>query len=209
MNVKVQISDTEMLWRSSSPSLLVQIERERHVLSRLAAGHPLSEVLTELLTDVEASAKSGMRTSILQLTEDGQQLRHLAAPSLPATYIEAIDGVGPGEGVGSCGTAVCRGAPVYVSDIAADPLRVDFREVAIGHDLHACWSTPIKGVDGATLGTFALYYDAPRTPMPRDLESIAGITLIVSLAIERHRTNLHIQRLRDELAALKADRRRS
>jgi GAF domain-containing protein len=97
-----------------------------------------------------------------------------------------------------------RGTPVYVSDIAADPLWLGYREFALPHDLRACWSTPIKGMDGATLGSFAIYYDAPRSPMPRDLESISGITLIVALAIERNRAAGELRRLRDELQALKA-----
>ena len=80
-----------------------------------------------------------------------------------------------------------------------------YREFALPHDLRACWSTPIKGMDGTTLGSFAVYYDAPRSPMPRDLETISGVTLIVALAIERHRAAIELRRLRDELRALRAE----
>ena len=205
MNITLQLPGTEMLWPGRGPPLRVQIARERHVLARIADGHPLQEALEELLGDIEAVAKSRMRTSILELGADGRQLWHLAGPGLPTAYKTAIDGVYIGEGVGSCGTAVCRGTPVYVSDIAADPLWNAYREIALAHDLRACWSTPIKGMDGATLGSFAVYYDAPCSPMPRDLEAISGITLIVALAIERHRTDLQLRRVRDELSALKAE----
>jgi GAF domain-containing protein len=205
MNIRLQLPGTEMLWRSEGPSLRDQIARERHVLARIADGVALSEVLHELLADIEASAKSRMRTSILELSADGQRLQHLAAPSLPEAYCRAIDGVRIGEGVGSCGTAMYRGTPVYVADIAADPLWDDYRHVALPHDLRACWSTPIKGMDGTILGSFAIYYDAPRSPMPRDLEAISGITLTVALAIERHRAACELRRLRDELIAVKAE----
>ena len=205
MNIRLQLPGTEMLWRSEGPPLRVQIARERHVLARIADGDALPEVLHELLGDIEASAKSRMRTSILELSVDGQRLQHLAAPSLPDTYRASIDGVQIGEGVGSCGTAMYRGTPVYVSDIAADPMWQGYREFALPHDLRACWSTPIKGMDGTILGSFAIYYDAPRSPMPRDLEAISGITLTVALAIERHRAACELRRLRDELVAVKAE----
>ena len=193
-----------MLWCSSEPPLRVQIERERHVLARIAHGHPLPDVLQDLLGEVEASAKSRMKTSILRLSDDGQRLWHLAGPSLPVAYTQAIDGVLIGEGIGSCGTVIYRDAPVYVSDIAGDPLWAGYCDLALAHDLRACWSTPIRGMDGKTLGTFAMYYDEARAPTPRDLESIAGITLIVALAIERHRADEQLCRIRDELRALKA-----
>jgi len=208
MTVTLQLPGTDMLWRSGDPPLRVQIERERHVLARIAAGHALPDVLQELLGDVEASAKSRMKTSILQLSDDGEHLWHLAGPSLPSTYTSAIDGVRIGEGMGSCGTVIYRGAPVYVSDIASDPLWASYSDLALEHGLHACWSTPIRGMDGAILGTFAMYYDAPCAPAPHDLGSIAGITLIVALAIERHRANLQLRRIGDELAALKAEMER-
>ena len=147
-----------------------------------------------------------MRTSILEFSAETRQLWHLAGPSLPDAYKAAIDGVHIGEGIGSCGTAMHRGTPVYVSDIAADPLWPSlYRSAALAHELRACWSTPIKGMDGATLGSFAVYYDAPRSPMPRDLEAISGITLIVALAIERHRADGALRRAREELDALKAE----
>lgn len=47
--------------------------------------------------------------------------------------------------------------PVIVEDIATDPLWNDYREVALRHDLRACWSTPIFDTQGLMLGTFAMY----------------------------------------------------
>ncbi len=181
------------------------IERERHVLGRIAAGIPLLEVLEELLHVVEAQNGHGMRTSILFLSEDGRHLRHAAAPSLPAAYIEAIDGIAIGEGVGSCGTVATRGSPVYVSDIANDPLWLDFRDLALFHGLRACWSTPIKATDGAMLGTFAIYYDVPRSPTEEEIAAIGFVTQTAALAIERHRHDLVLRHSRAALEALNAD----
>ena len=124
-----------------------------------------------------------MLGSILLLDPDGRHLRHGAAPSLPASYCEAIDGAEIGPCAGSCGTAAYQAAPVFVSDIASDPLWADFREIALAHGLRACWSTPIFGPAGKVIGTFAIYHRTPRSPTPHEVESIRLITEHVAQAI--------------------------
>ena len=56
------------------------------------------------------------------------------------------------------GTAAYRRQPVYVEDIATDPLWADFKQLAAAHGLGACGSTPILARDGRLLGTVAIYH---------------------------------------------------
>jgi PAS domain S-box-containing protein len=74
---------------------------------------------------------------------------------------------------------------VIVSDIATDPLWADYRELALAHELRACWSTPILSSAGKVLGTFAIYYREPRSPNPQDSNVIEQITHLASIALER------------------------
>jgi PAS domain S-box-containing protein len=159
---------------------------EKQVLALLARGAPLGEAL-ELLTGVIEEHSSGMLASIL-LLDPGGRLDHGAAPSLPAAFSAALDGIPIGPAAGSCGTAAYRGETVIVADIDADPLWADYRELALSHGLRACWSTPIFGSDGGVLGTFALYYREPRAPDPRELSLIEAAAHIARVAIERHRS---------------------
>jgi signal transduction histidine kinase len=145
--------------------------------------HPVSATLDALVHLVERQAP-GMLGSI-HLAEAGR-LRHGAAPSLPSDYNRAIDGLGIGPCMGSCGTAAWRKEQVIVSDIRTDPLWVDFRELAATHGLRACWSTPILGERGQLLGTFAMYYREPRRPTPADLELVDAAVRIAAPVIERH-----------------------
>lgn len=186
-------------------SPLALIERERHVLSEIANGVPLRKVLDGLLRAVETLSGNTMMTSVLVLSEDGQFMHHGAAPSLPAAYNKAIDGIAAGEGIGSCGTAAARGVPVYVTHIATDPLWKDFVELALEFGLHACWSMPIIAADARILGTFAIYYREPRAPTPGDIEAITVITQTAALAIERHRSDLQLRSSREQLLALNAE----
>jgi PAS domain S-box-containing protein len=140
-----------------------------------------------------------MMASILFLDKEGKHLLHGAAPSLPQAYNEAINGVAIGPVAGSCGTAAFRGESVFAEDIADDPLWVDYRELAMTHGLRACWSTPIRAVNGRVLGTFALYYREVRGPTQQDLESIALIAHTVALAIERHLSEQALRESRERL----------
>ena len=163
------------------------VESEERSLALIAAGAPLGEILETLLVAVEAQSRGGMMASVLLLDATGKRLLHGAAPNLPEAYSRAIDGIEIGPGVGSCGTAAYLGHPVYVTDIATDPLWADFRDLALSHGLRACWSTPIEGPGGRILGTFAVYHSAPRGPTPEELESINMIARTAARAILAHR----------------------
>ena len=132
---------------------------------------------------VEASAETDLLTSILLLDADGRRLRHAAAPSLPKSYCDAIDGGEIGPEAGSCGTAAFLGHAVYVTDIATDQLWKDYRDIALEHGLRACWSTPICDGAGSVLGTFAVYHLSPRSPTRDEVDAIRLITGHVAQAI--------------------------
>src|SRR6266851_1840565 len=165
---------------------------EKRLLEMIARGNSRALVLDALCHLVE-ELNSGSLSSILLLDPKTNRLRHGAAPSLPIPYTEAIDGLVIGPCMGSCGTAAYRAEPVIVSDIASDPLWANFRDLAGGHGLRACWSTPILSSAGRVLGTFAIYYRESRTPTPEDSNVIGQITHLASIAIERAQATQALQ----------------
>jgi len=169
------------------------------ILQRLAANAPLTEILERLVLLIEAQSP-GMLCSILLLSDDGDHVRHGAAPSLPKEYVEAIDGAAIGPKVGSCGTAMYRGEPVVVTDISVDPLWDDYRELALANGLHACWSTPILSGRGKVLGSFAMYHQEPRTPTGDEADLTEVATRIAGLAIEHHAAKEILARTQAQLA---------
>ena len=128
----------------------------------------------------------GMRGSVLLLDEDGVTLHHGAAPRLPRSYCDAIDGASIGPAAGSCGTAAYRRERVIVRDIATDPLWEDYRDLASTYGLAACWSTPIMD-RGNVLGTFAMYYTEPRAPTEADISLTDTAAMLAGNAIKRAR----------------------
>jgi signal transduction histidine kinase len=159
---------------------------ERQVLEMIATGVPLAEVLGALARLVEQQFDH-MRCTILLLDDDGVTVRHGAAPSLPAEYVAAIDGLRIGPCAGSCGTAMHRGARVVVSDIEVDPLWEDYRALAARCGVRACWSTPIFSPARQVLGSFAMYYTLPRTPNDEELRLLDTAAEIARIAVEHQR----------------------
>jgi GAF domain-containing protein len=172
---------------------------QSRILQKLAANAPLSEILERLVLLIEAQAP-GMLCSVLLLSEDGDHVRHGAAPSLPREYVEAIDGSAIGPKHGSCGTAMYRGEPVVVTDITTDSLWEDYKELAVANGLRACWSTPILSGRGKVLGSFAMYYREPRTPTGDEAGLTEVATRIAGLAIEHHAAKAILARTQAELA---------
>ncbi len=178
-------------------------EEQAHILEMIASSAPLENVLDHLMHLIE-SQLTGIYGSVLLLDEDGIHLRHGAAPSLPAAYTKAIDGVSIGPNVGSCGSAAYRREAVMVADIASDPLWADYRELAALHGLRSCWSTPIVSHRGAVLGTFAMYSEEVREPKPEETRLIEIATRIAGIAIERKQTEerIHFMANHDALTGL-------
>ena len=171
---------------------------EKKVLEMMAEGAPLRVILETITRNVEAHSSDTL-CSILLLDAEGVRLQHGAAPSLPEGYNSAIHGATIGPKAGSCGTAAYRNQPVIVTDIATDPLWDDYRALALLYGLRACWSTPIRSASGKVLGSFAMYYRAPRAPAPADLELIARVTHLSAIAIERRGAEQALQESEERL----------
>lgn len=142
-------------------------------MSREPQDDPRTAALIDLVEAIEARGKNSFVASILVL--DGKKLRHAAGPNLPAAYRDAIDGIEIGPATGSCGTAAYCGHPIYVSDIATDPLWArwsDIIQMALAAGLRACWSTPITS-GSKVFGTFAIYHREPRSPTVAERAMIA------------------------------------
>jgi PAS domain S-box-containing protein len=172
---------------------------QKRVLELLVQGAPLPDVLDALCEVIEGQARDRLVATVLLVDEGGQRLRSVAGRRAPADYARAVDGVQIGSCAGSCGTAAYRGQSVVVSDIAADPLWADFRDLALGHGLRACWSTPIFSSQGKVLGTFAVYFPTPRRPAPEEVRLVDILTRTAGVAVERRRA---------EEALREADRRK-
>ena len=154
------------------------------ILERIASGGTLGQILDALARDVEQESR-GALCSILLRDDTATRLRLASAPSLPAFYNEAVDGVPIGPHVGSCGAAAFLRQRVVVENIAEHPNWIEFRAVASRAGLASCWSEPICGRNDQVLGSFAIYHRNPGAPQPDDIELITHAARLAGVAIER------------------------
>lgn len=153
------------------------------VLEENAKGRSLKDVLNILCIEAQSLLGQDAFNTILLLK--GKTLIHGAAPSLPAEYVSAINGLSIGPETGSCGTAAYSGKTVIVTEIAQDTLWKKYRQVAEQSKLISCWSTPIFSSDKKILGTFATYYKTKKTPSENDINLISKLGYLAGLIIEK------------------------
>ena len=174
---------------------------QNKILEHIAEGAKLKEVLNALVELVEAQYPDSL-CSILLLDEQQQTLHTGAYDRLPQEYMQALEGVKIGSGVGSCGTAAFERRRVIVTDIANDPLWKDYKELAMGYGLRACWSVPVMSSRQQVLGTFAVYSLVPHEPNPQELELLSSSSHLAGIAIERHLAEEHLRLLENSIATL-------
>jgi formate hydrogenlyase transcriptional activator len=183
----------------NEPSLFSS-ESVLNILKSIFSGSPLTEVLTIIARLVESQGEDILCTIWLS-DDDGRQLRCVAAPGLPGFSAH----VGPtfvGPKGASCGTAVYRREPVYVTDILKDSLWDDYRDKFLPYGIRSSWSRPLFSSEGKVLGTFAILYREARAPDNEDLQLIENASHMTGIAIERHMNEKALRRERDRLRLL-------
>jgi PAS domain S-box-containing protein len=163
-----------------------QLAGEKRLLEMVAAGTPLKDVLIALCRFVEDTA-ADCKCGIYLIDWGGPTFHTGAAPSMPATFNDALEGLRVEASTGPCAQAALTGSQVIAEDLESDlPWQQSLiRPLALGHGLRAQWSTPICSRDGSVLGTFAIFQHQPATPSQIHVDLIAQVTHIASIAIER------------------------
>ena len=170
------------------------------ILKLMVAGSPLREVLNVIARLVESQGDGTLCTLWLP-DADGKELFCVAAPGIPG-FCEQVGSMRIGPQGGSCGTAVHRREPVYVSDVLTDPVWDQYRDRLAPFGIRAVWSRPLLTSEGKVLGTFAIHYREVRSPGAADLELIENASHIAGIAIERHLSEERLRLERDRLRLL-------
>ncbi len=184
---------TDITERKNAETL--QLSQQK-VLEQISRGDQSLEQILKTIIELTESHTPDIHGSILLL--EGTKLRHGAAPSLPAAYVELIDGLEIGPQVGSCGSAAYLGERVIVEDVQLDPKWQDFRDLAKQHGFRACWSEPIMDSHNNVLGTFAVYRAEPGAPDKNEIRMTEAMVHVASIAIEQERTKEQLASAEEE-----------
>ncbi len=184
METLEHLQGTENYSRFERPEIL--LKGQNKLLRMVAEGKSPKEVLNKLILFMEDQSRRAI-CSVLLLDPSKSILRFAAAPSLPQEYNDYVDGLKVGPQNGSCGTAIYRGNPVFVSSIDSDPLWEAARPFALKYGLKACTSLPIFDSQGEPVGTFAFYYTEEILPDNFDMSLMEVSRDLAGVAIERAR----------------------
>jgi signal transduction histidine kinase len=164
----------------------IQLAGEKRLLEMVASGCSLPDVLAALCSFVEDTATE-CHCAVSLIDWSGPKFRSIVAPTIPATFNDAMYGVPVRCEAGPCARAACLKTQVIAVDMESDPLwqASPVGALALAHGVRSCWSTPIYSLAGHVLGTFAILQHKPARPTPLQQDLIAQVTHIASIAIER------------------------
>jgi PAS domain S-box-containing protein len=166
-----------------------QLAGEKQLLEMIASGRSLPDVLNALCRFVEEAAADCL-CGVYPIDWSGPTFQNAVSPSLPASYIEPIEGLSVRCDIAPCGIAAYLKTQVIAEDIESDPRwhTSSYRDHVLAHGLRSVWSTPIyfsipRASEGATS---APGLGAIRTPAfdgceARCGESVMAIRPLVSV----------------------------
>lgn len=164
-------------------------QSQTEVLELMAAGADLPQVLAGITRWVEDQLGDTLCSILLT---DGPSrlplLRQGASPSMPKSYLDAVEAASGAILASPCAVAVSLGEPVLVADLLADARWEPLHGLARSCGLRSCWTFPVLSpATGDTLGTFALYRTSPGVPDARTRLLIERGSHLVGIGVDRSR----------------------
>ena len=157
------------------------------VQSALTSRRPLPEVVSALASWAEAETGDG-RAVVLLTDEQGEVLRTIAVPSLPAAFGWSIDGVAVDAAGGPCARAAATGRPVASTDLGSDP-RLSEHRAANDARLRGAWVFPVAGEEaGDAVGVLAVYFSHARPLDDEAAHRLQRVAALIGVTVERDRT---------------------
>ena len=166
---------------------------QKDALEMAASGTPVIQTLEFLARGIERQSRQEAVVAIHALDDTATRFVRTAAPGLPRTYADAVDGMEVRSATGPCCAAVSGRRRIVVPDVASCRDFESFASFALPLGIRAGWSAPIFSSTGVVLGTIATYYRDIREPRPEDdlLGEIAVRT--AALVIERDRVEAELR----------------
>lgn len=172
---------------------LMLVEQKR-VLELIATGHSLDECLSAICSSV-SRLNPQTRACILLTDAHRQSFSCAIAPAFPPSFILGLQNAPINEReIGTCGTAIYRGEPVTCADIANDDRwSQEWRNLCLTHQVLACHSSPVLGIDGLPVGCLMLCFNEARQPSNWEYQLANFGTHVASLVFERDRSSLALR----------------
>jgi PAS domain S-box-containing protein len=163
----------------------VLFQKEKQLLEMIARNKPMSAILGELIKIFDNYDKN-ISSSVMAVTNGGQNLRFASTYNLPKEFISAWENIEIGPNSASSGTAAFLKQPVIVSDIEKDLRWENYRKTARECNIRTGWSFPVISTRGNVLAVFSIYKPIVSEPTEFEMRLIDRFTYLIGIAIEKH-----------------------
>ena len=188
----VLVPDSEMPSINEADSnRLVKVQRD--ILEIIVTSDNFQHAFDSLCTSAEGIVE-GALASIMFYKESGDALEVRSSPNLPFEAFAKVNGLVPGEKAASCGTAVFKEEPQFISDTANDERWKDHQGLVNDLDIHACWSMPICDKKGSAVGSFALSSFEKRAPNDFQINLLQTSAFLAGLILQREQDHKALYR---------------
>lgn len=160
------------------------LDLQHTIFELLTVEHNEKEILSTLCQMAEQLLPNSV-ASIMLLNSQTGLMSVICAPSIPQVGHDALTGLKPGPGGGSCGNAVFRNEAQYVKDTKTDQRWTDIRQIAYDFNLCSCWSMPIRNLEQQAVGSFALSSFEHRSPSGFHKRLLENCAFIVNIVLKR------------------------
>ncbi|UCJ06270.1 PAS domain-containing protein [Chitinophaga pendula] len=160
------------------------LDGQKEAFQAAMNGQPLAESLSALGRTVVTQTGGDARFAFYMTPAGQEGLHHIVGMS--DAYALKINGFKIGPESMACGLAMHTGEPVITPDIELEPRWELWKSVAKEFNYRGCWSFPVRTTGGPIVGTFAVYFNEPREPKPRELELAGIVAYAAAIIISRH-----------------------
>jgi PAS domain S-box-containing protein/diguanylate cyclase (GGDEF)-like protein len=171
---------------------------QHEILELMATGDNGKVALERLCKMAEIMLPNSV-ASVMWLNIATGLMEVMVAPSVPQAGHDALNGLKPGPGGGSCGNAIFHNEAQYVKDTKTDKRWVDIRQVAYDFNLCSCWSMPIRDETNQAIGTFALSSFEHRSPSGFHKRLLEVCAYLVNIILKRVEYETLLRKKQDEL----------
>lgn len=168
------------------------LELQQSIFELLTIEPNEQEILSQLCMMAEKTLPNSVASVMLRDPQTGL-MNVISAPSIPPIGHEALQGLKPGTGGGSCGNAVFHNEPQYVYDTKTDLRWSDIRQIAFDFNLCSCWSMPIRNHSKNAIGSFALSSFEHRAPSDFHKRLLEICAIIVNMVLKRSEYEAQIE----------------
>jgi len=157
---------------------------QKEAFQAAMSGQPLAISLGALARTFIAQMQGEARVGFYMIPPGGKGLHHIVG--MPDDYVRDMNEFEIGPESLACDIQM-QGETMITPDVEEDPRWKQWRTLARKYGYRACWSFPVQTAGAPALGAFVIYFNAPRTPEPRELELAGIITDAASIIMSRHK----------------------